>query len=157
MLIRRYAAGAAVLAVAMPVLAVVGAAPAAAKCTNQIDYAGDPRSNAEINSIGATTGICPAPLVGGAGASNSVPGITTGVYTGQPCSNTQTFIFGISMTGQPMACGHAMDGGGIWGPALALVGVRPVGSPCTEANLVAQGPAGEPLVCGAGVWVVQSA
>ncbi|MBO0843646.1 MAG: hypothetical protein J2O46_10700 [Nocardioides sp.] len=29
-------------------------------CTNQINYAGDPRSNAEINSIGAETGTCPA-------------------------------------------------------------------------------------------------
>jgi hypothetical protein len=29
------------------------------KCTDLIDYAGDPRSNAEINSIGALTGICP--------------------------------------------------------------------------------------------------
>jgi hypothetical protein len=28
-------------------------------CTNQINYAGDPRSNAEINSIGAQTGYCP--------------------------------------------------------------------------------------------------
>lgn len=32
------------------------------RCTNQIDYAGDPRSNAEINSIGASTGQCPAPI-----------------------------------------------------------------------------------------------
>ena len=32
------------------------------RCTNQIDYAGDPRSNAEINSIGAETGQCPAPI-----------------------------------------------------------------------------------------------
>jgi hypothetical protein len=29
-------------------------------CTNQIDYAGDPRSNAEINSIGERTGYCPS-------------------------------------------------------------------------------------------------
>jgi hypothetical protein len=36
------------------------------RCTNQIDYAGDPRSNAEINSIGATTGQCPAPLTNAA-------------------------------------------------------------------------------------------
>ncbi|MFJ9472203.1 hypothetical protein [Streptomyces caniferus] len=28
-------------------------------CTNQINYAGDPRSNAEINSIGEKTGHCP--------------------------------------------------------------------------------------------------
>ena len=29
------------------------------KCTDQQDYAGDPRSNAEINSIGEDTGYCP--------------------------------------------------------------------------------------------------
>lgn len=32
------------------------------RCTNQINYAGDPRSNAEINSIGEATGQCPAPI-----------------------------------------------------------------------------------------------
>ncbi|WP_211246590.1 hypothetical protein, partial [Amycolatopsis taiwanensis] len=30
-----------------------------ASCTDQINYAGDPRSNAEINSIGEQTGTCP--------------------------------------------------------------------------------------------------
>ncbi|QRX90085.1 MULTISPECIES: hypothetical protein [Streptomyces] len=29
------------------------------RCTNQINYAGDPRSNAEINTIGEKTGYCP--------------------------------------------------------------------------------------------------
>lgn len=29
------------------------------KCTDQRDYAGDARSNAEINSIGENTGTCP--------------------------------------------------------------------------------------------------
>ncbi|WP_436735648.1 hypothetical protein [Streptomyces sp. BBFR102] len=29
------------------------------KCTDQIDHAADPRSNAEINSIGVETGTCP--------------------------------------------------------------------------------------------------
>lgn len=29
------------------------------KCTDQINYAGDSRSNAEINSIGVDTGTCP--------------------------------------------------------------------------------------------------
>lgn len=32
------------------------------RCTNLIDYAGDPRSNAEINSIGERDGQCPAPI-----------------------------------------------------------------------------------------------
>ena len=29
------------------------------KCTDQVNYAGDPRPNAEINSIGEETGTCP--------------------------------------------------------------------------------------------------
>lgn len=32
------------------------------RCTNRINYAGDPRSNAEINGIGFTTGYCPEPI-----------------------------------------------------------------------------------------------
>lgn len=127
------------------------------RCTNQVDYAGDPRSNAEINSIGATTGHCPTPLTGNSGASDTIPGITLGVVTGQPCSNTESFIFGLSPGGQPMACGHALNGGGLWGPAIALVGVRPVSSPCTESGLAAQSPEGFPMVCGDGYWVVNAA
>ncbi|WP_328465380.1 hypothetical protein [Streptomyces sp. NBC_00448] len=45
------------------------------KCTDRIDYAGDPRSNAEINSIGEQTGSCPSPSPatgsGGATADNA--------------------------------------------------------------------------------------
>ncbi|MET9748050.1 hypothetical protein ABZZ92_20445 [Streptomyces ardesiacus] len=29
------------------------------KCTDRVNYAGDPRPNAEINSIGEETGTCP--------------------------------------------------------------------------------------------------
>ncbi|RJO69977.1 hypothetical protein D5S18_29330 [Nocardia panacis] len=39
---------------------VPSAAPNA-KCTEKINYVGDPRSNAEINSIGEQTGKCPEP------------------------------------------------------------------------------------------------
>ncbi|MCW1959842.1 MAG: hypothetical protein KIH64_015115 [Mycobacterium sp.] len=67
-------------------------APAqATRCTDQLDYSGDPRSNAEINSIGATTGQCPTPMTG---LSNDVPGLVSGAVLGQPCTNTQRFVFG---------------------------------------------------------------
>ncbi|KAB2581536.1 hypothetical protein BS297_30320, partial [Rhodococcus erythropolis] len=46
--------------------AAPGPATGSTKCTDQIDYAGDPRSNAEINSIGEQMGSCPAPLPSGA-------------------------------------------------------------------------------------------
>jgi hypothetical protein len=39
----------------------VTSAVAVKKCTDQIDYAGDSRSNAEINSVGERTGHCPVP------------------------------------------------------------------------------------------------
>jgi hypothetical protein len=57
--------------VALPMVGVAIAAPAMAdgptydlKCTNMINYAGDPRSNAEINGIGWSTGTCPTPIRG---------------------------------------------------------------------------------------------
>ncbi|MFJ4638232.1 hypothetical protein ACIP69_21760, partial [Streptomyces hygroscopicus] len=40
------------------------------KCTDQINYAGDPRPNAEINSIGENTGYCP-PIKGSASSTPS--------------------------------------------------------------------------------------
>ncbi|WP_438472317.1 hypothetical protein [Rhodococcus erythropolis] len=46
--------------------AAPGPATGSTKCTDQINYAGDPRSNAEINSIGEQMGSCPAPLSSGA-------------------------------------------------------------------------------------------
>ncbi|MEU0848063.1 hypothetical protein ABZ387_08830, partial [Streptomyces flaveolus] len=41
------------------------------KCTDRLDYAGDPRPNAEINSIGDKTGTCPQPQSGGAAPSGT--------------------------------------------------------------------------------------
>ncbi|MEV5639190.1 hypothetical protein AB0L67_03305, partial [Streptomyces flaveolus] len=51
------------------------------KCTDQLDYAGDPRSNAEINSIGEDTGTCPEPQSGGAAPSG------TPVQDGKKCTD----------------------------------------------------------------------
>jgi hypothetical protein len=42
-------------------------------CTDQIDYAGDPRSNAEINTIGEQTGHCP-PVSASAGSGVATAG-----------------------------------------------------------------------------------
>lgn len=35
------------------------------RCTDRQSYAGDPRSNAEINSLGESTGKCPTPIKSG--------------------------------------------------------------------------------------------
>lgn len=55
------------------------------RCTNQIDYAGDPRSNAEINSIGASTGQCPAPMKAGASPGGKIQQFGD-AYSGQVCN-----------------------------------------------------------------------
>jgi len=68
------------LSLAVAVCALVTAPRVnAERCTNLIDYAGDPRSNAIINSIGASTGQCPQPMTGAtAPAVSTMPRQTTG-------------------------------------------------------------------------------
>ncbi|MFH8594470.1 hypothetical protein [Streptomyces rimosus] len=57
------------------------------RCTNQIDYAGDPRSNAEINSIGADTGHCPAPQKPKPGSKDRTAPSGTPKEAGKSCTN----------------------------------------------------------------------
>ncbi|MGV9838018.1 hypothetical protein ACWDUL_27990 [Nocardia niigatensis] len=60
-----------------------GGAPAPdgyVKCTDQINYAGDPRSNAEINRLGEILGHCPDPV-----SASIIPTPTT---TAAPTSTT---------------------------------------------------------------------
>jgi hypothetical protein len=131
-------------------LCLAGHAGADDRCTNQIDYSGDPRSNAEINGIGASTGVCPTPLTG---VSNAIPGLIQGAVAGQPCSNYDKSIFGVSPSGESMACGYNMTGdGGVWGLAVPVIGTRPVGSSCSP-GLAAQSPDGLGLICGDAGWV----
>ncbi|MEW2484602.1 hypothetical protein AB0876_33980 [Mycobacterium sp. NPDC049093] len=69
---------------------LVFSAPASAdeRCTNQIDYAGDPRSNAEINGIGASTGHCPAPINESTGTNGKFTSIQQfgDAYSGAVCN-----------------------------------------------------------------------
>ncbi|AEW94851.1 hypothetical protein SCATT_24800 [Streptantibioticus cattleyicolor NRRL 8057 = DSM 46488] len=54
------------------------------RCTDQINYAGDSRSNAEINSIGEQTGHCPAVSTSGSGGgSGSADAGAHSVYVGK--------------------------------------------------------------------------
>ena len=62
---------------------------------------------------------------------------------GEPCSDTERFIFAVSATGQTLACRGE--------PAQYLgsgqvIGVRTRGTPCNEEGL-AQSPDGSPLMC----------
>ena len=54
------------------------------RCTNQTNYAGDPRSNAEINSLGEKNGTCPAPVT--AAAKSCTDQLD---YAGDPRSNAE--------------------------------------------------------------------
>ncbi|MEZ0381783.1 hypothetical protein ACAG20_02485, partial [Mycobacterium sp. pW045] len=58
------------------------------RCTNMINYAGDPRGNAEINGIGWQTGECPAPTTG---SSSAMPLRCTNMinYAGDPRGNAE--------------------------------------------------------------------
>ncbi|KAA6221247.1 hypothetical protein CP973_03990 [Streptomyces albofaciens JCM 4342] len=57
------------------------------KCTDRIDYAGDPRSNAEINSIGADTGRCPAPKKAAPDSKDRATPSGTPKEAGKSCTN----------------------------------------------------------------------
>jgi len=55
-------------------------------CTEQLDYTGDPRSNAEINSIGTQTGKCPPPQPKATQTRSCTDQLD---YTGDPRSNAE--------------------------------------------------------------------
>lgn len=126
-------------------------ATAQTKCTDQINYASDPRSNAEINGIGASTGVCPTPMTG---MSNDVPGAVQGAVLGTPCSNYDTFIFGQSANGDWLACTSGGTATGQWVSSVPVIGTRPIGSSCTPGfDLAAQSPDGRGLICTDTGWV----
>lgn len=110
------------------------------KCTNQIDYAGDPRSNAEINGIGATTGQCPAPMAAGAGGSNSgtklPPGCNWNTDTGtQACLGGGPFDAGRDGNGDTY--GPTGEAGFLYDTRLILPSARRL----NDAQLLAFGHA----------------
>lgn len=60
------------------------------RCTDQINYADDPRSNAEINSIGESTGTCPQPIEDDRRCTDQID------YAGDPRSNAEINSIGES-------------------------------------------------------------
>ncbi|MCV7170806.1 hypothetical protein H7I41_12870 [Mycobacterium manitobense] len=121
-----------------------GTAKADDRCTNQINYAGDPRSNAEINSIGASTGQCPVSIP----QQNSLPGLVDGAIEGAACYNWMRYQFGQTSTGAQMICADQGNGTGEWIRAIPVIGEREIGSQCaSEQQYGAQSPDGRPLVC----------
>ncbi|MET0189476.1 MAG: hypothetical protein ABW212_10780, partial [Pseudonocardia sediminis] len=64
------------------------------RCTDRTNYAGDPRSNAEIDSLGERTGTCPPvrsarPAAGGVPYDPQVSCTNRGNYAGDPRSNAE--------------------------------------------------------------------
>lgn len=120
-----------------------GTAAAAPRCTDQINYAGDPRSNAILNSIGASTSQCPVPVPQAIG----LPGYVRGAVPGGDCYNYPRYIFGESPGGQTLAC-VSQGVIGKWVRSVGVIGVRQIGSGCLESDgVAAQSPDGRPLVC----------
>jgi len=137
---------------AFPLGALPLSAPAhATRCTDQLDYSSDPRSNAEINGIGAATGQCPTPM---GGVSNNVQGLVYGAVVGQPCTSTQRYVFGQTAGGGTTVC-SGQGSSGTWVMSIPLIGTRPLGSSCVAGFAqAAQTPDGIPVVCGeSGTWV----
>lgn len=131
-------------AVSMGSLAWAQSASADVRCTDQIDYAGDSRSNAEINSIGVSTGQCPVPM----SQQYGLPGLVDGAVEGAACYNWQRFPFGQTSNGSQMICAGQSDGTGLWVRAIPVIGTRQIGAPCRiEQQYAAQSPDGAPLVC----------
>jgi hypothetical protein len=132
---------------ALPVgtLSLAGHASADDRCTNNVNYAGDPRSNAVINSIGASTGQCPTPIPQAIG----LPGLVDGAVLGQPCYNYPTYMFGQANNGNQLACvDQGTNTTGLWVRSVPVIGVRQIASRCSEADgVAAQSPDGRPLVC----------
>ena len=141
---------------AIPLTGLAGAGVASGddKCTDQINYAGDSRSNAEINSIGASTGKCPTPM----SRQNGLPGLVDGAVEGSTCYNTTRFRFGQTTTGAQLICVDQGSGVGSWASSLPTIGVRQAGAPCTsEQQFTAQSPSGQAMVCDTSTGWVPSA
>lgn len=120
-----------------------GTAAAAPRCTDQINYAGDPRSNAILNSIGVSTGQCPVPVPEAIG----LPGYVRGATPGGDCYNYPRYIFGEGPGGQTLAC-VSQGVVGKWVRSVGVIGVRQIGAGCAESDgVAAQSPDGRPLVC----------
>jgi hypothetical protein len=93
----------------------------------------------------ATAVIGAAPVA----TADDIPGIDDNAVLGAPCTNSDRYIYGRSPSGEPLAC-VAFDGDGQWVRSMPLVGVRSIGSPCTqESNGVAQSRDGLGMVCAA--------
>jgi hypothetical protein len=76
----------------------------------------------------------------------SVPNMRGDAALGQPCSNSQRFIFGYDANGNVLACaGDVKDG--TWVSSAALYGVQQIGAPCASGEGAAQSSDGRALVC----------
>lgn len=84
-----------------------------------------------------------------------LPGQYMNVVETQPCDNWERWTYGLSPSGEFMAC-VSFDGGktGMWSKSAPVAGIRQIGAPCSQANgdNLAQAPDGRPLLCD-GVWL----
>jgi hypothetical protein len=90
---------------------------------------------------------------GGTSTPPDLPGLAQAV-PGQPCTNTETFVFGITHDGQTLACLPSPSPS--YGLSAPVVGVRTLGTACPDNGQLAQATDGEPMMClgTPGSWMV---
>lgn len=108
-----------------------------------------PRESQTTQSSAGTSPATPtavppsAPAAGSAPADQApVPGVKQ-AELGDPCSDTEHFIFAVSAGGQQLACRGEP---GRYEFSAPVIGVRERGAPCTEEGL-AQSADGSPMLC----------
>jgi len=90
---------------------------------------------------------------GGASTPPDLPGLAQAM-PGQPCTSTETFVFGITHDGQTLACLPSPSPS--YGLSAPVIGVRALGSACPDIGQLAQSTDGEPMMClgTPGSWTV---
>jgi hypothetical protein len=90
----------------------------------------------------STAEASPSPLAAPSTAGDPVPGMKR-AERGEPCSESEYFIFAISSDGQTLAC---LGAPGHYELSAPVIGERVPGTECNEEGL-AQSPDGTPLLC----------
>jgi hypothetical protein len=125
---------------------------ATAQCADGLySHSESPNASENCSGHGGVAKQCPCGTTSQAASTAavtqaSVPYVRADAALGQPCSNSQRFIFGYDANGNVLACAGDVQGG-TWVGSAPLYGVQQIGAPCGSGNGTAQSSDGRPLVC----------